>query len=62
MGARGWQGEKMTIQEVYDYLKPMDETLMKRKYMSDGDSLIISAMWEAIKRWKKFGLEPKKEK
>uniref|UniRef100_A0A6H1ZRQ4 Uncharacterized protein n=1 Tax=viral metagenome TaxID=1070528 RepID=A0A6H1ZRQ4_9ZZZZ len=52
----------MTIQEVYDYLKPMDETLMKRKYMSDGDSLIISAMWEAIKRWKKFGLEPKKEK
>ena len=55
-------GEKMTIKEVYDRFKPMDEAIMKRRYMSDGDSLIISVMWEAIKRWKKFGLEPKKEK
>lgn len=39
----------MTIQEVYDKFKHLDEHLTKRKYMSDIDSIMISAMWEAIK-------------
>ena len=39
----------MTIKEVYDRLKPIDETLMKRRYMSDSDSMMISVMWQSIK-------------
>jgi len=39
----------MTIKEVYDHFKPIDETLTQREVMSDGDSMMISVMWQAIK-------------